>query len=119
MPIAPNGPNGGVPPAECSVSGQKNTTSGSGLTTMMQAIYLHIFFRFSNNLSLMIITKISRKGNLVQNSVFCPIMQPPHRKTSEVAVQSSCIGLIQFPSMIFGRLLSQNIGTIKAGSIII
>ena len=91
MPIAPNGPNGGVPPAECSVSGQKNTTSGSGLTTMMQAIYLHIFFRFSNNLSLMIITKVSRKGNLVQNSVFCPIMQPPHRKTSEVAVQSSCV----------------------------
>ena len=35
MPIAPNGPNGGLPPAECSVSGQKNTTLGSDLTTMM------------------------------------------------------------------------------------
>ena len=38
MPIPPNGPNGRVPPAECSVSGQEITTLGSDLTTIMLTI---------------------------------------------------------------------------------
>ena len=47
MPIPPNGPNGRVPAAECSVSGQEITTLGSDLTTILLTIFgtMHVFVR--------------------------------------------------------------------------